>query len=255
LREFHCSKGGIITATLSEVDDPTHWGIAELDKDNRVLGWQEKPSPEEAKSRWGNVGVWVMEPDVLDAIPPEKMVSIEKQIFPKLLNENAPFYGYKFSGYWKDIGTPANYLEAQRDVLLGRMPEEMKGVEVEPNVWAGFGTSISESANVVGPVVIGNDSFVGPGSRIVGPAVIGDTCRIGAECSIEHTIVWSNVVLEKGVQVLGGIVGARTLIGEDCKIDTGTIISENCSIGMRTSLPANAAIGPGSVLPNPLGKR
>jgi NDP-sugar pyrophosphorylase family protein len=255
LIEFHRSKGAIITATLSEVDDPTHWGIVELDEDGRALCWQEKPSPEEARSRWGNVGVWVMEPDVLDEIPPGKMISIEKQIFPKLLTKNIPFYGYRFSGYWKDIGTPDKYLQAQRDVLLGQLPEQIEGDEVEPNVWIGFDVNISESATVIGPVVMGNRCFVGPGSKIVGPAVIGNGCQIAAECDVEDSVIWADVVLEEGVQVFGAVVGAHTCIRKGCKISMGTIISDNCSIGEFTSLLPNTAIGPGSTLPSFLAGR
>ena len=255
LIEFHRSKGAIITATLSEVDDPTHWGIVELDKDDRALCWQEKPSPEEARSRWGNVGVWVMEPEVLDVIPPEKMISLEKQIFPKLLAENVLFYGYKFSGYWKDIGTPDKYLQAQRDVLLGRMPEQIEGIEVKPNVWIGFNSNMSESASIIGPVVIGNGCSIGPDSRIVGPAVIGNDCQIAAECSVEDSVIWSDVVLEEGVQVFSAIVGAHTSIRKGCKIGIGTIISDNCSIGTFISLPANTAIGPGSTLTGLLAEK
>src|SRR5262245_18659793 len=116
---FHRASGALVTATVNEVDDPSHYGILHLDAASRVLTWQEKPRREEALSRWGNVGAWVMEPAVLDHIPVAQVVSIERDTFPLVLARGLPFYGFQFAGYWKDIGTVDKYVQANRDLLTG----------------------------------------------------------------------------------------------------------------------------------------
>jgi mannose-1-phosphate guanylyltransferase len=250
LVNFHKSNGAKITATLNEVDDPRHWGIVELDSQDRALSWQEKPAPEEARSNWGNVGVWIFEPEIIDTIPAGRPVSLEKEIFPKLIAEGVPFYGYKYRGYWKDIGTPDKYHQANRDALnktLSNVLHENKNTKVDDSVFVGSSASLDNSVKFFGPVVIGENCQIEKNVVIKGPVVIGNHCKISEGCEISDSVIWDNVILGKGVVAQRAIIGHRTIIEESCYLGEGAVISPDCHIGV--SLSKGTRIGPGSSLP------
>jgi len=235
---FHKAKKAQITATFNEVDDPTHYGVPELDGDSRVLDWQEKPSRAAAKSRYGNVGVWVVEPEILSYVPANRAVSLEKETFPLLLRDRIPFYGYCFDGYWKDIGTIEKYVDANRDVLLGRV----HGHDVHSG-----GVQIPESCNVEGRVVIGDRTIVGRNVRITGPTVIGSDCAIGDGASIDASVIWDKARIGARARIESAVIGSAD-VGEECVVRAGCVIASDSRIAANSYLPPSSLIGPGSSL-------
>ena len=116
LIDFHRASGGKATIMLTPVADPSRYGLVRLAADGRVRQFLEKPRPEEIDTNLINAGLYVLEPDVLDLIPEGRPVSIERDVFPRLCEEGSVF-GLAQPGYWLDVGTPASYLQAHRDVL------------------------------------------------------------------------------------------------------------------------------------------
>ena len=113
---FHRERSARATILLTPVEDPTRYGLVRINGDGRVRSFLEKPRPEEIDTNLINAGMYVLEPDVLDLIPPGRPVSIEREVFPQLVEEES-VSGIALSGYWLDIGTPDAYLQAHRDVL------------------------------------------------------------------------------------------------------------------------------------------
>ena len=113
--ESHAANGGMGTIFLTPVDDPRRYGLVELREDGSVASFLEKPSEWEGEALI-NAGAYVLEPEVLDMVPRGRLFSIERGVFPKLA-QSGSLYGYVDHGYWRDIGTPESYLEAQFDVL------------------------------------------------------------------------------------------------------------------------------------------
>lgn len=105
LAAFHGKKGGMATITLREWENPTAKGIVEMDSDDRILCFKEKPKPEEVTTNVGNAGIYIVEPEILAHIPEDRDSDFGRDIFPKLIAENIPLYGYRLSGYHLDIGT------------------------------------------------------------------------------------------------------------------------------------------------------
>ncbi len=101
---------------LTPVADPSRYGLVRLAPDGRVRQFLEKPRPEEIDTNLINAGLYVLEPEVLELIPEGRPVSIERDVFPRLCEEGSVF-GLAQPGYWLDVGTPASYLQAHRDVL------------------------------------------------------------------------------------------------------------------------------------------
>ena len=243
---FHKSRGASITASFNEVDDPTHYGVPELGPDGRVLDWQEKPSRAEAKSNYGNVGVWLIEPQIIAALPPDRPVSLETEVFPQLLRGGTPFFGYTFEGYWKDIGTIGKYLDANRDLLLGRIRgHEIDEPRTGESLWIGEGARVSPTSELVGPVVIGPGTTVGDGARIVGPTVVGAHCVIGDGASISESVLWSRARIGEGARIEGAVIGAAE-IGADAVIGAGSVVSSDSRVAAGSYLAPSSLLGPGS---------
>ncbi len=248
LLEFHRNAGAMVTATVSKVEDTRRWGILDIQDDDRVLGWQEKPESADAKSLWGNVGAWAISRKILDIIPEDRFVSLEKETFPLLFEKKQPFFGHRFSGYWKDIGTLENYVQANRDLLAGALKGvKPKGRESTPGVWIDETAQVDDQVDLVAPVVIGGDCRIGHGSRITGPSVIGQGVKVGIEAKIKSSIVWANAQIGDHAQIDDAVVG-EARIGSNGALGTGCAVASNSLIEEGVKLPAGTVLGPASRL-------
>ena len=116
LYAFHRTKGGIATIALFHRDEVTASGIAGLDEDGRITCFVEKPGPEQVFSHWVNAGIYILEPEVLEAIPGAGNPDFGRDVFPALLTRGAALYGYRMSedeGLWW-IDTPEDLRRVQK---------------------------------------------------------------------------------------------------------------------------------------------
>ena len=114
----HKKSNAAATIVLAKSNTPTRFGAVELDNENRVISFVEKPRKQPAGEAWVNAGVYVIRPSVFAKIPKAKRISLELDVFPKLMREGT-ISGYKHDGYWADVGTPEDYLRVQKDLLTG----------------------------------------------------------------------------------------------------------------------------------------
>jgi NDP-sugar pyrophosphorylase family protein len=120
LTAFHRSHRGQVTITLYRVKNPSACGLVELDSSGRIARFVEKPPPSEAFTDLANAGVYVLEPEVLEYIPPYTFYDFGHDLFPSILQASGGMYGYPISDYLIDIGTLSNYRRAQQDFARGR---------------------------------------------------------------------------------------------------------------------------------------
>ena len=113
--------GAEVTIALTQVDDPSAFGVVPTQADGSVIAFVEKPAPGKAPSNWINAGTYVLEPSFLERIPPRLNVSVERETFPRMLDQPGLLFGFQTDAYWLDIGTPEKYLEAHADALAGRL--------------------------------------------------------------------------------------------------------------------------------------
>ncbi len=118
LLDAHRVRGAAATIALTPVDDPSRYGVVVCDPEGRVQAFVEKPPADEAPSQWINAGIYVLDPSVLDLIPEDRPVSIERETFPALVQEGS-LYAVARDGFWIDAGTPAAYLEVQMALAGG----------------------------------------------------------------------------------------------------------------------------------------
>jgi len=193
LRE-HKSKGALASVVALEVplEQVENYGVVVTDEAGRVLSFQEKPKPEDAKSRFASTGIYIFEPEVLDYIPKGETFDIGSQLFPLLVEKGVPFYAQTRFFNWIDIGRLNDYWEVSQRVLRGEVAQmDMPGKEIEPGVWVGLNTSIAwESSKLVGPIYVGSNVRIDPGVSIIGPAWIGHGSHIRSGTRIERCIVF-----------------------------------------------------------------
>ncbi|NQT48958.1 MAG: nucleotidyltransferase family protein [Chloroflexi bacterium] len=120
LVEFHQARNSLATVTLFEVEDPSSYGIVEVDSEQRILGFIEKPDPGATSSRLANAGIYVLQPEIIGHIPPETLYDFGYDLFPALLYRGERLYGYVTTDSILDTGTMENYRRVERDVLEGR---------------------------------------------------------------------------------------------------------------------------------------
>jgi mannose-1-phosphate guanylyltransferase/phosphomannomutase len=229
--EFHEQKRAKATLTLYRVPNPLEYGVIITDDEQRITQFLEKPSWSEVFSDTVNTGIYVLEPDILDLVPADTMYDFSQQLFPQLLAQRDPMFGYVAPGYWCDVGNLAEYMRATADVLTGQADVEIPGEEIRPKVWVQPGVDISREADVRGPVFIGQDARIRAGARLVGPAVIGDYTIVDEHARIERSVVWSNSYLAEGVELNGAIVGKQCNLRRRAVVMEGGVIGDNCVIG------------------------
>ena len=171
--EFHEARGGEATIALTRVEDPSAFGVVPTRPDGEVIAFVEKPPPGQAPTDWINAGTYILEPSVIGRIPPRLNVSVERETFPRMLEQPGRLYAMPSEGYWLDIGTPAKYAQAQRDVLLGcvGLPPAPGAEERAPGVWVQPGARIADDAWLEAPSLIGADAVVESGAQVVGSVV------------------------------------------------------------------------------------
>ncbi len=231
LYRTHQSFGGTGTIALHEVEDPTRFGVVELNE-HRITRFVEKPSREEAPSNLVNAGVYVLDQSIFDIIPPETKVSIEREIFPTMVARRS-LYGYRFQGLWIDTGKPSDYFLANRS-MLNRIAGTMPLIDEE--------ASVSTKATIIPPTIIGAGVSVEE-DACVGPyASIGDNVTIGKGSRVENTIVFPRAWIDNYTSIKGGIIGEGAIIGRWVKVEEGCIIGDHVVINDNITLTKNVKI-------------
>jgi mannose-1-phosphate guanylyltransferase len=232
---FHAERGSRATLYLTRVADPSQYGLVELEADGRVRSFVEKPAPGQATVDTVNAGVYVLDREVVAAIPTGRAVSIERETFPGLLRDRVPFYGWVAGNYWLDIGSPAKYRQGQLDLLAGRVTSPLAPEGAAPDGRAiAPGVELAPNATVSGPCVIGAGTRVEAGARVGPNAVLGAGCVVGTGARVEGAILWDRVV-----------VGAGAVL-RDCIVGAGARIGANAELGFTAVLEADTVIPPGT---------
>jgi mannose-1-phosphate guanylyltransferase len=232
---FHRERRPKATILLTPVEDPSRYGLVRTGGDGRVLSFLEKPRPEEIDTNLINAGLYVLEPDVLDLIPPDRAVSIEREVFPRLVEEEA-VCGVALPGYWLDVGTPEAYLQAHRDVLERNFLTELGEQLGADYTLVSPGAEVSPTARLVPPVFVGAGARIGPGARIGSLAVVGAGASVGEGASVESAVVGAGAEVGAGTNVLGSIVGERARLGADCDVRGLAVVGPGAQVGDRNML-------------------
>jgi NDP-sugar pyrophosphorylase family protein len=188
------------TLTVLEIDDPSRFGVCVLDEAGLITEFQEKPALADARSHWASCGVYCFEPQVLDRLPVGRFFDWARDVLPAMLADGDRLAAYRTEAYWSDIGTVADLLQANLDLVSGALGLAA-AAGIDPTA------EVDPSARIEGAVAIGPGASVAADVRITGPVAIGAGARVGAGAALRDAVVLPGGVVAAGSLVLGGIVG------------------------------------------------
>lgn len=226
--KWHKSKGSIATVIMKSVprEEVSSYGIVVTDEAGRVRAFQEKPAVDEALSTNISTGIYIFEPEVLKYIPSGENFDIGSQLFPKLVEVGAPFYGLVMDFEWVDIGKVPDYWHAIRGVLSGEIKNvKIPGQEIRPGIYTGLNVAINwDAVDITGPVYIGGMTRIEDGAKIIGPSMIGHNCHICGGATVDNSVIFEYSRLGAGIRLVDKLV-----YGRYCVDKTGAMIDVQAS--------------------------
>jgi mannose-1-phosphate guanylyltransferase len=245
---FHRSTGAKATILLTPVADPSRYGLVRTAPDGRVESFLEKPRPEEIDTDLINAGLYVLEPEVLELVPPGRAVSIEREVFPRLADEGSVF-GLALPGYWLDVGTPESYLQAHRDVLERIFPTRVGDALGTDFMLVDESAEVHPQAKLVPPVYVGPKAVVDAGARLGSLAVLGAGAHLAEGCLAENAVVGARTSVGAGASVVGSIVGNDVELGARCELHNLAVVGPGTRVGDGNVLDHGLRIGAGQNIP------
>ncbi len=237
----HEATGARATLALVPVADPSAYGLVRITDDNAVTGFLEKPSADEIDTDLISAGAYVLERDVLEMIPPDRTVSIEREVWPHLVGNG--LYGFATEAYWLDIGTPERYLQGTFDIIEGNVQTAVLD-RLGQSFLAVDGDAELEG-RVVPPAVIGRGCSVAPDAHVGSLVVLGDGVRVGAGSRIERSVVLQGSEIGAGCRLENCIVAAGARIGDRTTISDGAVLGEGVTVGAGNLLTRGIRVFPG----------
>ncbi len=230
LVDTHRTTGADVSLHLTRVEDPRAFGLVPTDDTGRVTAFLEKPqTPEEIVTDQINAGAYVFNRSVIDSIPADRPVSVERETFPGLLADGAHLQGMVDSTYWLDLGTPQAFVRGSADLVLGRAPS--------PAVPGRCGDRlVLETAEVA------------PDAKLTGGTVVCARTTVGAATRIDGSAVLEGAVIEPGARIQDSLIGAGAHIGARTVLD-GAVIGDGARIGADNELRGGIRVWCGADIP------
>ncbi|ODS41114.1 hypothetical protein BEH94_01045 [Candidatus Altiarchaeales archaeon WOR_SM1_SCG] len=261
IMKFHRDKDALMTIGLTEVDNVSNYGVADMDEKGRILQFVEKPKKGEEPSNLANVGIYVLSPrirELFKGMPVDAVRDFGYDLIPFLTRKLYSVYGYIHDGYWNDVGTPGRYLKTTLDMLRGEVKHIVfkdinsytDTVWIHPDTMKRIKNKLAEGKIQFGDhVLIGGDCEIGNNVKIEN-ACIGDVCIIGDNVEIKKSVVMDfaniheNAKLNKCIIGRYATIGHNSIIDADINIDVGGACDRTPVIGENVTIVENSVIGP-----------
>lgn len=215
---FHREKQSLLTVAMFAVENPSNYGVIESTSEGRITGFVEKPTTSALNCNTINAGVYVIEPEVIKMIPAGEKYSFEEQLLPALIKNGLPAYAFSWSGYWTHLGNVRSYLEANLDLLAGRMK------------WLPGAAQQGLAATTITPVdgneaaaridslsLIDASCTIKSGAEIIN-SVIGPGCFIEERTRIENSVLLTGVRVGKAADIRHSFIGKSSIIGRNTRV-------------------------------------
>ncbi|HSZ70137.1 MAG TPA: NDP-sugar synthase [Solirubrobacteraceae bacterium] len=260
----HERSGARATLALVPVADPSAYGLVHLAADNSVSDFVEKPSSDNIEGgaagrmpagrapraqRYTNLisaGAYVLERELLELVPAERNVSIEREVWPLLIGNG--LYGYASESYWLDIGTPERYLKGTFDIIEGNVR-----TAVQERLGSGY-LAIDDDCRIEGrvipPAVIERGVHVAEGAHVGSLVVLGEGVTVGAGSVVERAVIMNGAEIGAGCTLRDCIVAAGCRVGDGTQVTAGAVLGEGVTVGAHNTVTHGARIFPGVTLPD-----
>jgi mannose-1-phosphate guanylyltransferase len=208
---LHRTHDAAATIALHHVEDARAFGLVELEPDGRIRAFREKP--EEPIPGDVNAGTYVLDPRALSAWTADRPISIEREIFPGVIDAGRPVYGFGSRAYWRDLGTPENYLRAHADLLDGKVSGA-----TYPAPWIAADATVDPDAELGRWVAVGAGARVAGGAR-VDDAVLHPGCVVGTGASVTGSIVGPAATVGAGAVVTASVLGEGATVPDGQRLE------------------------------------
>jgi mannose-1-phosphate guanylyltransferase len=205
----HEAHDGVATMTVKRVSNVSEYGVVVTGADGRVQGFQEKPDPAEALSDLANCMIYAFRSEIFDHFPDPPHVDWAKDIFPRLLAGDVPFYVHRTDDYWNDVGSLPEYLQGNLDAVSGAVSLDREG-----ELLVGSNDEEAPAAQeggweLSGTALVAPDARIAAGARIDGPVVIGPGARVGAGSRVRRSVLLPGAEVPEEALLAGSIAGRR----------------------------------------------
>src|SRR5881296_978932 len=241
---FHRERKAAVTLTLVHVPNPLEYGVVITGDGGRITKFLEKPSWGEVFSDTINTGIYIIEPRVLERFGIGEVFDFSKDLFPLLLSEGEPLFGYVADGYWTDVGSITEYARANADLLQGKVRTAPLGRELMPGVVVNGDVEIDPTARITGPVFLGEGAKIGAHVEIVGPTVLRDYVSVDVGAVIDSSIVWRNTYIGDRAELHGAIVGRQCALKSRVILEEGSVIGDHTIVGDHARVRAQVKVWP-----------
>ena len=230
--EQNRKKGALATLALTKVEDPTQYGIVGLGPDGRIERFKEKPRASQVFSDLVNAGIYVVEPEVLDEIPPRQAFDFSKDLWPDLLERGSPIFGEMIEGFWMDVGRPEELIQANLMMIEREGRAHASGAR--GRLIEGKRVRVDPTATLEGSVMLGDFVRVAEGARVK-DAAIHSASSLGRQAVVERALILEDCELSAGARVTDSVLAAGASVGE------GAVL-EGCVIGEGQAVAAGAVL-------------
>jgi len=244
LVEFHRERDAAVTIGLKSVENPLEFGIVVTDDEGRVERFLEKPSWGQVFSDTINTGIYVIDPEVLKHVPPDRPYDFSKELFPLLLEMGRPIYGFVCEGYWQDIGNLDQYRQANFDALDERVKLNIPGIRLRGNIWVGEGVELGDLESVEGPAFLGNNCRVSPEAAIGPYSVLSSSVTLRERARTIRSVIDSSTHVGRSALVEGAIVGRSCDLRSHVRVHEGVAIGDNVTLGAESVIMPGVRIYP-----------
>ena len=241
----HRQRGAELSLALSEVEDPSRFGVVVLGEGDRITRFVEKPPREEAPSRLINAGLWLFEPAVGRMLAADRFNRVEDGLFPDLASNGRGIFGHRHDGYWADVGNPEAYLQTNLDLLAGAAPALLPAAWPEDGRAIGAG-DLAEDARVEGPALLGAGTHVGAGASLEGGVVAGAGCAIGSGATVAASVLWDGVGIGEGAQVRDSVLAEGARVGAGAVLE-GVVLAHGAAVAAGERPPPGTLLDPEGV--------
>lgn len=218
-----------VTLYLTRVEDPRAYGLVPTNAEGEVLQFLEKPqTPEEIVTDQINAGCYVFTRSVIDQIPQDRVVSVERETFPQLLANSRRVSGVVDPGYWLDLGTPLALVQGSVDLVRAIAP--------------------SPAVTTPGDSLVLNGATIDPTAVISGGTTVGVDAQVGAGAIIDGSVVFDRAVIGANSRIRNSIIGAGAVVGDNCSID-GCVVGDQSVIGANNELREGIRVWVNSEIP------
>lgn len=239
---FSQKHEGDATIVLTEVEDPSQFGVAVLDEGGRIKNFQEKPTPAQALSYLVNAGFYILKPEVLDHIQPKW--DFAHDLFPHLLKIGKTMFGYPYKGFWVDVGQLGGFLRGLSWIIdresLGISTTKMT---LEGSVIIGSDLTIEEGAQIHGPSLIESNVRIARGARIKPYSIIKERSEVGEDTVVDQAIVMEGSSIGPRSTIKSSIIGEVAKVGANVEVKDA-IVGQGCDVGDNAKVLLGSRIWP-----------